>query len=360
MGEEMITQRLQRIIGMHFDPTDGSQYWIEKAKQLGIDARKEIQCIEDLAVLGPMDESALSERPIEDFIPKSLMHRRQDFIFAETAGTLGDPKFAVHLTDQFQTAFVDPFVKAANRIDFPKQVNWLFVGPTGPHIIGKAARSCAKAMGSPDVFTVDFDPRWAKKLVQGSFASKRYLEHVESQAMRVLEVQDVAVLFSTPAVLESLANKISDDKRLNIRGIHLGGMSASTDFMAKLSEAFPNAVVLSGYGNTLFGMMPQLDYDEINGFDYYPFSDRLIVQVVEYDEEADMQCWDKCVEYGQRGKVLVHRLDEVQFIANMLERDTAIRIKLPADAVNDGFALDGIRDPGPIVNENIKPVIGLY
>ncbi len=357
---DAITARLQRVVGLHFDPDGGSPYWIEKAKQLGIDADKQIRCIEDLALLGPMDENALSDRPIEDFIPKSLIHKKTEFIFAETAGTLGRPKFAVHMAEEFQAAFVDPFVAAARRVGFPRQVNWLFVGPTGPHIIGKAARSCARALGSPDVFTVDFDPRWAKKLAAGSFASKRYLEHVEAQALRVIEVQNIGVIFSTPAVLESLANKIGIEKRLGIKGVHLGGMSASAEFMNKLADQFPDAVVLSGYGNTLFGMMPQLDYDKTNGFDYYPHGNRLVVQVVQYDESDDVQFHSKCVEYGRRGRIVVHRLDEVQFIANMLERDTAIRIEPPADAMSDGFVLDGIRDPQPIITENRKPVIGLY
>jgi thienamycin biosynthesis protein ThnN len=360
MGEEMMTQRLQQITELHFDAATGSRYWIEKAKQLGIDACKEIRCIDDLSLLGPMEETALSERPIEDFIPQSLMHKKQDFIFAETAGTLAEPKFAVHLAEEFQTAFIDPFVKAAGRVDFPKKVNWLFVGPTGPHIIGKAARHCAKAMGSPEVFTVDFDPRWAKKLVQGSFASKRYLEHVESQAMRILDVQDIAVLFSTPAVLESLAEKISFKKRNAIQAIHLGGMSASNEFMKKLKASFANAVVLSGFGNTLFGMMPELSYRSENGFDYYPHGQRLWVQIAEMNEENEIHWPIRNVEYGRRGRIVIHRLDQIQFIPNMIERDTAIRIPAMPEAIEDGFVLDGLRDPQPIVNESMKPVIGLY
>lgn len=357
---DTVNARLQHVIGLHFDPDGGSSYWIEKAKQLGLDAARQILSIENLALLGPMDESALSKRPIEDFIPRSLVHKKTEFIFAETAGTLGKPKFAVHMAEEFQAAFVDPFVAAAKRVAFPRQVNWLFVGPTGPHIIGKAARSCAKALGSPDVFSVDFDPRWAKKLITGSFAGKRYLEHVEAQAMRVLEVQNIGVIFSTPAVLESMANKISIERRAMIRGIHLGGMSASVQFMDKLADMFPGAVVLSGYGNTLFGMMPQLDYDQTKGFDYYPQGNRLIVRIVQYDESDDVQFQNDCVEYGMRGQVTVHRLDEIQFIANMVERDTAVRIEPRADALSDGFVLDGIRDPEPIITENTKPVIGLY
>jgi len=357
---DALTARLQHVIGLHFDPDGGSPYWIEKARQLDIDADRQIRCIEDLALLGPMDEAALSERPIEDFIPKSLMHKKTEFIFAETAGTIGRPKFAVHMAEEFQAAFVDPFVAAARRVDFPEKLNWLFVGPTGPHIIGKAAQSCARALGSPDVFGVDFDPRWAKKLAVGSFAIKRYLEHVEAQALRVLEVQEIGVIFSTPAVLESLANKISTEKCMHIKGVHLGGMSASAQFMNSMADMFPDAVVLSGYGNTLFGMMPQLDYDEANGFDYYPQGNRLIVQIVQYDESNNAQFQNRSVEYDKRGQVLVHRLDEVQFIANMVERDTAVRIEPRADAASDGFVLDGIRDPGPIITENTKPVIGLY
>jgi hypothetical protein len=348
------------VIDVHFDPDTGSPYWIEKANQLGLNPRKEIRSIEDLALLGAMDETALAKRPIEDFVPKSLIHRKSDFIFAETAGTLGEPKFAIHLAEEFQSSFVAPFVAAANRAGFPREMNWLFVGPTGPHIIGTAARSCARALGSPDVFTVDFDPRWAKKLVPDSFASKRYLEHVESQALRILEVQDIAVLFSTPAVLKSLADKITVERRLKIKGIHLGGMHASAEFMAKLATLFPDAVVLSGYGNTLFGMMPQLCYNDTNGFDYYPHGNSLIVQVVEYDENREVQSFGKLVPYGRRGQVIIHRLDEIQFIANMAERDTAIRIEPPEDALCDGFILDGIRDPQPIVNEVTEPVIGLY
>ncbi len=269
---------------------------------------------------------------------------------------MGQPKFAVHWEKEFQTAFVDPFIAAAKRIDFPRNLNWLFIGPTGPHIIGKAARCCAKAMGSPDVFTVDFDPRWAKKLVEGSFASKRYLKHIEEQALRVIDVQAIGVLFATPAVLDSLAEKIGNKKRDAIQAIHLGGMSASNEFMQKLKVSFANAAILSGFGNTLFGMMPELSYSSENGFDYYPHGQRLLVQITEMNEENEIHWPIRNVEYGQRGRIVIHRLDEIQFIPNMVERDTAIRIP-PLD---DEFVLDGIRDPQPIVDETTRPVIGLY
>jgi thienamycin biosynthesis protein ThnN len=351
--------RLERVLRIHFDAEVGTPYWLDKQRELGIDAVAQIRTVDDLAVLGPMDEQALAERPIEDFMPRRF-HGSNDHLLAETAGTLGRPKTAVHRTDEFEGAFVVPFVQAARRADFPTGGHWLFLGPTGPHIIGRAARRCARALGAGDVFTVDFDPRWAKKLPPGSFAAQRYLTHIEEQALAVLEVQNIDVLFVTPAVLNNLAERIDETRRRAIRGIHLGGMAASAEFMARAAEMFPNAVILSGYGNTLFGMMPQLRYAEETGFDYFAHGDRLIVRLIPPAEDGEEPDIAGSVEYGARGRVLVHRLDEMQFLPNLLERDTAVRIPPAPEARADGFAQDGVRDPQPIVSETIKPVLGLY
>ena len=177
---------LARAIDLHFDPQTGSPYWLAKQAELGVDVRKAVRTPDDLPLLGPMDESALATQPIEDFIPRAMLDRRAEFIVAETAGTLGPPKFAVHRRDEFERAFVDPFIAAATRANFPRGLNWLFIGPSGPHVIAKAARRCAEAFASPDPFAVDLDPRWAKKLPAGSFALKRYSQHVLDQALAVI------------------------------------------------------------------------------------------------------------------------------------------------------------------------------
>lgn len=357
---EATKARLEHMLAVHFDPKWGSPYWIEKARQLGLDARRDIGSIDDLALLGPMDAEALATRPIEDFIPRRFLDRRSELIFAETAGTLGRPQFAAHRVDEFEQAFVRPFVVAAEKIGFPHEANWLFVGPTGPHIIGKAATACAKALGSGDIFAVDFDPRWVKKLVEGSFARQRYLEHIEEQALRILGVQRIGVIFGTCAVMDSLAAKVPSDRRERIEGIHLGGMSASCDLLALLREKFPNAVILSGYGNTLFGMMPELPYSPETGIDYYPYGPRLIARVIENGDEDEGRRISKHVDYGLRGQVMIHRLDETQLIVNMCERDTAVRIQPLPEMVAEGFLSDGLRDPQPIVSTARKPSIGLY
>ena len=145
-SSDSVAARLVRAIAIHFDPEGGAPYWLDRQRQLGIDARAEIRAAADLVKLGAMDQEALSRRPTEDFIPRSMLSRRAEFIRGETAGTLGKPKHAVHRRDEFEAGFVTPFVTAAKRAGFPRGLNWLFIGPSGPHVIGKAANACARAL----------------------------------------------------------------------------------------------------------------------------------------------------------------------------------------------------------------------
>ncbi len=194
---------LREVISIHFDTNHGSQYWLNKEKELGVDAKKEIQTLDDLKILGPMCEDDLRRFPIEHFIPKVFLDQKNDFILGETAGTTGRPKVTAYRTDEFLTTFIDWFVYIAGMRGFPTGGNWLWIGPSGPHIIGKAVGHVANRMGSMDPFSIDFDPRWAKKLKPESIGSKRYLEHVLEQAMDIIEIQEIDVLYTTPPVLDA-------------------------------------------------------------------------------------------------------------------------------------------------------------
>jgi len=355
-----VDDRVRRLVALHFDPDAGSRYWLARAARLGLCPQRDLQCEADLLRLGPMEASALADRPVEEFIPaRVLAGGRENLIPVETGGTSGRPKFAVHRRDEFHQAFVAPFVAAASRCRFPREVNWLFLGPTGPHVIGQAARACAEAMGSMGPFCVDFDPRWARTLVDGSFSRTRYLQHIEEQALRVLATQEIGVLFATPPVLASLGAKVPAEGRARIRGIHFGGMPVSSPLRAELAQLFPNAVMLSGYGNTLFGMMPELAYDPATGIDYFPHGVRLLVRLVEMGTDNQADRLGRAVSPGQRGQVVVTRLDEAQLIVNMFERDSAVRLA-PGEGGGQEFAMGGLRDVQPIVAERTKPPGGLY
>ncbi len=330
-----LNDHLQHILRLHFDATWGAPYWLERAPGLDFDPVQDIQSPKDLLRFPPFPRSDLESRPVEDFIPRKFHDQLDDFVTTETGGTTGAPARTAFREDEFHAAFVTPFVRASEIVGFPLGLHWLFIGPSGPHIIGKAARACAKATGSMDPFTVDFDPRWARKLAAGSFAQKRYLSHVAEQAVAILHSQSIGVLFATPPVLRVLGEELSPPIREAIRGIHLGGMAADTAFWQQLSGAwFPNASVLSGYGNSLAGMCPQLAHTPGKPPEYFPHGLRLLFHI----ENPQQDSW---------GTVCFHRLDESAFLPNVVERDEAALTSAPESDKGRGFLLPGLIDPRP-------------
>jgi len=351
------------VLSKHFDPSQGTPYWLNKEKELGINAVKDIKTLSDLKILGPMCEDDLRKYPIEHFIPKVFLKHKDDFILGETAGTTGRPKVTAYKRNEFYAAFVDWFGYVAERRGFPTGGNWLWVGPSGPHIIGKAVGPVANRMGSMDPFSIDFDPRWAKKLKPESIGSKRYLGHVLEQTLDIMETQEIDVIYTTPPVLEALAVKMSAERRSTIKGVHYGGISISRDEYKRFKEEyFPGAVHISGYGNTLFGLCLEIEESPTYDLDYYPPGPRMIIQVVS-TANGNMPACERLsdvVDYGEEGQVVFHRLDESFFIPNMFERDKAVRIAPTPIATEYGIKQDGVRNPA-LLESNEKVVkTGLY
>lgn len=335
-GEE----HLARVLDAHFDPRWGSPWWLARVRELGFDPRREIRSLSDLALLPSVPRDALATCAVETFVPRRFHAEKQDWIVSETGGTTGPPCRTVFLPDEFEAAFVTPFVASAARLGFPRNDSWLFIGPSGPHVIGKAARVCAHAMGAMDPFTVDLDPRWVRRLVPGSLARRRYTEHVVAQATAILESQEIGVLFATPPLIAALGGCLPSSIRHRVGGVHIGGMAADGDFLLRLrDEWFPSAVALAGYGNSLAGVCLEIETSRPNGPEYFPHGNRLILDVVETNEAG-------------RGRVRFHRLDRGGLLPNMDERDEAAPVKRLRTVVEEEFSERGIRDPRPRVDPN--------
>jgi len=344
---------LHHVIAVHFDPKGGTPFWLNRAADLGIDPLRDVDGIEDLVLFGQMTDEDLQQRPLTDYIPKQFHHRLDRFILGQTGGTTGHGTWTAYRNDEFDEAFVLPFVEAATHVGFPHNEQWLYIGPSGPHIIGKVVKHLAIALGSPDPFSVDFDPRWVKRLTDGSIARQRYTQHVIDQAMRVIDSQPIGVLFTTPVVLQSLAQTMTNHQRARIRGVHYGGMAVSTQQIDQFQkESFPNAIHLSGYGNTLFGCCLELNTQAGRPMDYFPYGNRLILECIN-----DL---GNPLPPGERGQVRFTRLDESMLIVRMIERDQATLIEPPSDAP-DRFASCGVRNPEPpSASLTAAPTVGLY
>ncbi len=346
MDKKAYEKRLKSILRIHFDPNGGTPYWLEKAKELGISPTEDIHALEDLILFGPMDETAMKNRPIEDFVPRSYWAKKSKWVIAETGGTMGHPIMTVYDEEEFRQAFIDPFVTVARYRNFPKKMNWLWIGPNGPHIIGTAAIACARALNSPNPFTVDFDPRWDKKLSPASIGFRRYFNHILEQSLRIIETQKVGIIFSTPKVLFELKKRMSAKDREAILGIHFGGTELNRELFQSIAEDFPNAIFISGYGNTLFGMCPEFKGDPHSPLDYFPLGPRLIFFAVPLDPDMTQEekLKNPCAP-GECGQIVFSRLDQSFLILNFFERDQGELISPPDSFREWGM---GIRNPHPL------------
>jgi len=356
-ARESIEVRLAEVLAHHFDPATGTPYWIDRAARLGFDPRCEIRRIEDLPRMGFMEADKLRRRPLTDLISRASLADRGDLDVVQTGGTLGAPVWTAYSRREYEEAFVAPFVAAADHVRFPRGGSWLYIGPSGPHVIGRAAQSIARATGAMDPFTVDFDSRWARKLPETSFAARRYLEHVLDQAMSVLETQPITHLFATPPVVAGLADRLTVAQRDRIRGVHYGGLCLSPDLLRRFQrELFPNAVHLSGYGNTLFGCCLELDASAGRELRYYPHGSRLLFGTCRDASDPGT------VDYGStniRGRCVFSRLDRTMLIINMLERDLIELAPPPSHAPAD-FRANGVVAPAPLPDEARPLAAGLY
>lgn len=348
-----ITAHQRSVIELHLDPERGSPFWLERAGGLrgraaSIETHGELR-----RLFGPMDQADLGGRPCRDYIPRAVLDERPSLVLGETGGATGAPRQTAYVEAEFRRAFVEPFTLAAERAGFPREADWLWVGPSGPHIIGKAAPRLAASLGSADPFAVDFDPRWARALAPGSLARERYLGHVVDQALAVLEREEVGVIFTTPSVLETLARRMGDGRREAVRGVHYGGQRVEPEALRRFQqELFPGAVHLSGYGNTLFGCCLELDTSAGRTPAYYPFGERLVFYLGEPAEGDGNGGGD-----GGPRRVFFSRFDRGGMVINMAERDAARPAALPDDAPA-GFCGPGLSDPH--TPEAGGPDAGLY
>ncbi|NUM34908.1 MAG: hypothetical protein HUU50_10210 [Candidatus Brocadiae bacterium] len=307
----------QKIRSIHFHPTKGSRFWIERAKSLSLDVFQEVNDIEDFWKLGELSLDTLRSVPPDDFLPYSFQGEKMPF---ESAGTSGEPVMTYFTPQEFEMGFVTPFLKAVKEGLFPSQGAWLYVGPSGPHAVGHAATLCSLATSGQRPFTVDFDPRWAKKLPEGSVSAQRYLQHICEQALAVSHKVNISILFITPPVLDELAKQWSPEFRHKIQGIQIAGMGVEESQWLSWKESFPHAQFLIGYGNSLAGVF----YPCAKQKGYWINQGRLYVQLISLEGENRLQ---NILTAGHTGQVLLHRLDESMLYINLCERDQAVMLQ---------------------------------
>src|SRR5580765_8068713 len=300
-AREQLDAQVRDIIAWHFNPETGAPFWIEKAKELGFDPRKEVKSFADLRKFGHFEDEWLRGGPVRRWVPKGLAHKPV-YVF-ETGGTTGIPKSRI-VIDDFRIDY-EMFSQSLPDKYFPKGSNWLMLGPSGPRRLRLAVEHLCQHRGGV-CFCLDLDPRWVIKLIKKGWMEhlKAYQEHVIDQALTILSANhEIKCMFTTPKLLDALAGRLEKEgssiAKTGITGIFCGGTEMTSQWVRFAIEELlgPDIYIAPTYGNTLMGLAASDMPKKEDGYkiSYYAPQPRAVVEVVDFDN------YDKTVEYGHEG-----------------------------------------------------------
>jgi len=353
-AQDALDAHVRATVGWHFDPATGCPFWLEFARRLGWDPRREIQCFGDLSRFPAFEDEWLRGGPVQRWIPKGCAGKPV-YVF-ETGGTTGIPKTRVAFED-FRTDY-ELFSRTLPDQYFPPGSNWLMLGPSGPRRLRLAVEHLAQFRGGIS-FCVDLDPRWVVKLIKKGWMDQleAYKAHVIDQAISILQAgHDIRCMFTTPKLLEALALRLESlgttIRQAGITGIFSGG----TEFTPQWNrfaheELLDGAYMTPTYGNTLMGLAASAPTGPDNNYKitYHAPQPRAVIEVVDLDDPA------KLVEYGQTGRVKLTTLTKEFFVPGFLERDEGERE--PPCAM---YPWDGVSGVRPFRGFAATTTVGVY
>ncbi|WP_329312443.1 phenazine biosynthesis protein [Streptomyces sp. NBC_01262] len=361
VGAAVADEFVRAALRWHFDPQTGSPYWLKRADSLGFDPLTDINGWSDLGRFPDISEE-WRDTPARDLLPAGC--RAASPAASPTAapvqvfdsgGTTGRPKRIIEATSRREG--VDWVSGVLERHGIPGEGagDWLHIGPTGPHIVGRSIGLLAALRGELCHF-IDLDPRWVKRCIAEGRRQEaaRYLEHILDQAADVLSSQPVAVVFITPVVLEAVAARpaLLDLFSAKVKGIVWAGTSISPETRYLLEhEVFPGIPLVGLYGNTLAGIAPQRPRvaDDTHDCVFLPYHPYSRIEVVDPQDPTAL------VPYGERGQIRLTLLTRDLFLPYALERDSAIRV-----APTEDFPWDALADVQPLTRGADAPVEGVY
>jgi hypothetical protein len=353
-ARDILDTWVREVIDWHFDPATGCPFWLERARGLGWDPRRDIQGFSDLQRFGPFEDEWLRGGPVQRWVPRGLAGKPV-FVF-ETGGTTGIPKTRI-ACDDFRTDY-ELFSATLPDEYFPKGTNWLMLGPSGPRRLRLAVEHLAQYRGGI-CFCVDLDPRWVIKLIKQGWSDhlQAYKDHVIDQAVTILSANhDIRCMFTTPKLLEALALRLESMgttiRKAGITGIFSGG----TEFTPQWNrfaheELLDGAYMTPTYGNTLMGLAASAPTGPHNNYKiaYYAPQPRAVIEVVDFDHP------ERIVDHGATGRVRLTTLTKEFFMPGFLERDEGER-----EAPYDRCPWDGVSGVRPYRGFAATTTVGVY
>ncbi len=353
-ASEALDAHVREIIQWHFSPETGCPFWLEWVDKQDWDPREEIKGVADVHAKFPnFQDEWLRDLQPEVWVPNKF--KGKPFNIFETGGTTGMPKQRIGW-DDYKVDYSE-FSDTLDDKAFPRNHYWLMVGPTGPRRQRLAIEHLANVRGCSCYF-VDLDPRWVKRLIsEKQFdQAKAYMDHVVDQATTIMKHRKVSALFTTPKLLESIAERCENEGGSlydsGVRGVFCGGTTMAPQYTRFLCEELLENKIgfVPTYGNTLMGLAKHkpLTAEDKYSITYYAPQPRAMMRVVNPDTNEP-------VDYEEWGRVELTTLTKEFFMPRFLERDEAIR-RVPIEM----YPWDGVAEVRPFGALQKKIVEGVY
>lgn len=320
---------LAEILGLHLHPGHGAPYWIQRAasRKLTVKDLRTFDDFRELFAFRSREDQALYEQhlrelPIETFIPQATLQNAKWLWASETGGTTGIAKRGTWGNAYWKNIleFSDEFLDLHG---VPRNENWLFIGPTGPHTTGRLMVSIAEHRGGR-IFCIDLDPRIVRVyLHEGNIQGmERYVKHIWEQVAPIIKYQNVGVMFCTATLLEMLPQHLDISLLHKIKAVVHAGLAMSPDTHQYLREnLFAGKPVVGLYGTSVSGISYQKLYEgaDEHRVIYIPCQPYILLDVIDAAGNN--------VGYGEEGDLRCFRFTEDQLIPGFVERDRATRIQ---------------------------------
>jgi len=348
-AQDKLDAQVREIVQWHFSPETGCPFWLEWAGKAGWNPVKEVAGFADLRRFPHFQDEWLRDLQPEVWVPAAF--KGKPFNIFETGGTTGMPKQRIGWND-YKVDYEEFSAKLSDD-HFPRNHYWLMVGPTGPRRLRLAIEHLANFRGSSCYF-IDLDPRWVKKVIGNKQIdqAKAYMDHIVDQAVTILKHRKVSGLFTTPKLLEALAEKM-DLWDAGIRGVFCGGTTMAPQYVRFIVEEVLEGRIgfYATYGNTLMGLAASvpLRAEDNYSITYYAPQPRAVLRVVDPNKT------DQLKNYGEWGRVELTTLTKEFFMPRFLERDEAIR-RPPRPP----YAWDGVAEVRPFGAMEKTIVEGVY
>jgi phenylacetate-coenzyme A ligase PaaK-like adenylate-forming protein len=359
-ARQQLDRQTVEIVQWHFSEETGCPFWLDRRRSLGFDPLTAIQCFDDLQKFPPFEDEWLRGGPVERWRPKAFADR-PTFVF-ETGGTTGIPKSRVviedHRTDYelFSDTLPDHY--------FPRNSNWLMLGPSGPRRLRLAVEHLCQFRGGI-CFCIDLDPRWVIKLIKKGWMEhlEEYKKHCIEQAITILTAgHSIRCMFATPKLLDSLCleleNRGTSLKELGVTGIFSGGTEFTPQWTRyAVEELLGGPPEKSGiymtptYGNTLMGLACSKPVTAADKFKitYFAPQPRAVIEIVDFQDS------NRVVEPGQTGRVKLTTLTKELFVPGFLERDEGER-----EPPCEWYPWDGVSGVRPFHALASSTTVGVY